>query len=433
MDSDRHGRNDTRPAMLVIDSSYTLPTIRRLGIEQSVFARDLDGFFRHVWSVHPFGDLAEAGVPSGSGAAELEQLNERHSFLQARPGRFRSLARFFPLNFFLAQASLYRRLSRLVRKQRVAVIRVGDPLYIGLFGWLLAKRRGIPLVVRINGNNDKGRESTGKPIFPRLLRSIAVEKAIERFVLKRADLVVAPNQDNVDFALNNGADPNRVAIFRYGNLLAPAHLKEPAERGTDDRLFKRLEAEPGKYLFCVSRLEAVKFPEDAVRVLAAARSAGHDVRLVLAGEGPMRVELAKLAGELGVADYLLLPGNLTQHELAQMYAHAAVVVSPLTGRALSEAALGGAAIVAYDLDWQGDLIQTGLTGELVPFRDVEAMGAAAVKFLEKPDYARAMGKAVRERALDMLDPVKLNMHERATYARLLGIGADAPTGELAAA
>ena len=38
----------------------------------------------------------------------------------------------------------------------------------------------------------------------------------------------------------------------------------------------------------------------------------------------------------------------------------------LTGRALAEAALGGVPIVAYDIDWHSEAVETGVTGELVP-------------------------------------------------------------------
>ncbi len=157
-----------------------------------------------------------------------------------------------------------------------------------------------------------------------------------------------------------------------------------------------------------------------MRVLAVVRSRGHDVSLILAGEGDLRPKLAALADELGVSAKVVFAGNLDQQALAQVYAHAAVLISPLTGRALSEAALGAAPIVAYDLDWQGDLIETGVTGELVPFRNVEALGQATLRLLDDPQRARALGEAARARALDMLDPVKLNAHERATYAKLLG-------------
>jgi glycosyltransferase involved in cell wall biosynthesis len=408
---------DKSPTLLVLDGSYTYARIKDLGLEQSVFVRDLDGFFRHVWNVHPFGDVS---VTSGSsGPPEFHQMNDRHSFVQARPGRFRLLGRIFPLNFAIGQAELLCRLCKLVQRERISLIRAGDPLYVGLLGWALARLTGRPLMVRINVNNDRVRETTGMPVYPRLLRSTSVEKKIERFVLPRADLVVAPSQDYVDFAVSNGADPKRVAIFRYGNLVAPGHLIPRSERGTDRTLFRRLGVSPDRYLLCVSRMDALKFPDDAIRVLADVRSAGRDVKLVLAGEGPMRPELESLAGQLKVVGQVVFPGNLKQEVLQQLYAHAGVVISPLTGRALSEAAFGSAPIVAYDLDWQSDLIETGVTGELVPFRDRVAMAAAALKLLGDRDYARAMGEGVRARAMDMLHPAKLNEHERAEYAKLL--------------
>jgi glycosyltransferase involved in cell wall biosynthesis len=404
---------------LVLDSSYTLATIRRLGNEQAVLCRDLDGFFRHVWSVHPFGDVSGSLGEPPAGPPAVEQMAERHTFIQARAGRFRTLQRFFVPNFVLAQAALCLRLRRLIHRERIDLVRAGDPLYVGLFGWVLARLTGRPLLVRINANNDRVRETTGIPIYPRLLRSASIEKKIERFVLPRADLVVAPSQDYVDFAVANGADPKRVVIFRYGNLVAAGHLVPRSERGTDRALFRSLGVKPERYLLCVSRMDALKFPDDAIRVLADVRNAGHDAKLVLAGEGPMRPELESLARKLKVADVVVFPGNVNQEGLQQLYAHAAVVISPLTGRALSEAAFGSAPIVAYDVDWQSDLVETGMTGELVPFRDVAAMGRAALKLLDDRDYAHAMGEAVRARAMDMLHPAKLNDHERAEYGRLL--------------
>lgn len=412
---------ESTTSLMVLDSSYTYATMRRLGLEQSVLARDLEGFFGHVWSVHPFGELSESAEPAGCGTPECYELNERHSFIQARPGRYRALSRLFPLNFLAAQVSLFRRLRKLILREQIALIRAGDPLYIGLFGWMLARRSGIRLVIRVNCNNDKIRASTGKPVFPRLLRSIAVEKGIERFVLKRADLVVAPNQDNIDFAVENGARPDRVAIFRYGNLLAPGHRVAPSNRGIDMAIFKKLQVEPGGYLLCVSRLQELKFPDDSVRSLAAASKHGHDVKLVLAGDGPMRSELEALGRELGVSDQLIFAGNVEQDALQQLYGYAAVVISPLTGRALSEAALGAAPIVAYDLDWQSELVENGVTGELVPFRDVGALSKSVIRLLDDRTYGQKMGRAVRERALKMLDPERLNQHERATYRRLLGL------------
>lgn len=413
-------RESSEPSLLVLDTSYTLQMIRERGLENSVLCRDLDGFFRHVWSVHPFASmLTSDDWTARYGTPERHEINERHTFIEGKVGRFRWLSFLFPLNFLLGQTLLFIRLTRLIRREQISVIRVGDPLYLGLLGLALARLAGIPMVIRVNGNNDRVRETTGRPIFPRLFRSTAVEKRVERFVFPRADLIAAPNQENVDYSVASGAHPDRVAIFPYGNLLADEHLREPQTRVCDAEYFSDLDVRPSKYLLSVGRLEALKHPDDLMRVLACVRSSGHNVDLVYAGDGSMRDGLLALATELGVIDHVRFVGNQNQYGLAQLNTFATAVLSALTGRALSESALCAAPIVAYDLDWQGDLIQTGKTGELVPFGQPEAMAAAVLKFLCDPKYGRAMGRGARKLALEMLDPARLNENERSTYRDLL--------------
>jgi glycosyltransferase involved in cell wall biosynthesis len=409
-----------RPSMLVLDASYTLEMIRERGMENSVTCRDLDGFFRHVWSVHPFATLLTSdGWTPRYGRPVWHEMASRHTFIEGKIGRFGWLKALFPVNFLIGQIGLFISLWALIKREDVRVIRVGDPLYLGLFGLALKAVTGVPMLIRINGNNDKVRENTGRALYPRFFRTAKTEKKIERFILPRADLIAAPNQDNVDFAVRGGADPNKTTIFRYGNLLAPEHQMPPEKRGVDKTLFAKHEIKPDHYLLCIGRLEPVKFPDDAVRALGAAVTAGHDVKLFFAGDGDMRGDLLALGEELGVAERIVFGGNQNQKSLAQLNAHTACVISPLTGRALSEAALGGAPIVAYDLDWQSDLVETDKTGELVPFRNIEALGMAVCKMLADKPYATKMGQGARARAREMLDPELLDAHERAEYAKLL--------------
>ncbi len=409
-----------KPNLLVLDAAYTFEMIRERGLDEYVTCRDLDGFFGHVWSVHPFATLLPSGRPvTVHGDPETYELSPRHTIIEGKAGRFGWLRRLFPLNFALSQIRLFLFLRRLIRRNDIRVIRAVDPLYLGLFGWALARRSHLPLLVFINGNNEKVRQNTGRPIYPRLLRSAKVERAVERFVLRRADLVAALNRDNADFAIASGADPDRTILFPVGNLLAREHFVDPAQRERDDALFDRLGLEPGRYLLCVGRLEPVKRPQDAVHVLARAVSAGHDLKLLLAGDGQMRGELQALAGELGVGDRLIVGGNLNQSSLAQLNAHAACVVSPITGRALAEAALAAVPVAAYDIDWQGDIVTTGETGELVPFEDVEALAAATIRLVADTGEARKMGRKLRARALAMFDLERLVQRERDAYAGLL--------------
>lgn len=413
-------RSATRK-LIVLDSSFSFEAIRARGLEDSVTCRDLDGFFEHVWTVHPFATLVTSEAwTSRYGKPELHSLGPAHTFIDGKVGRFEVLRKLPALNFLISQFCLLFSLVRLVRKEKISVVRAGEPLYLGLFGWVLGRLCGIPLLVRVAANYDKAYETTGRPAIPRLFRARRIEKAVERFVLTRADLVAGANQDNLDFALANGARRERSTLFPYGNLIDRRHFTEPVKRDDGRPLLNELGVEPDQFLLHIGRLRSVKHPDDVVRVLAEVRRRGHDLKAILVGDGPLRPTLVELASELGVSDQVIFCGNKDQQWLARVIPLASVVVSPLTGRALSEAALGAAPIVAYDLDWQGDLIRTGVTGELVPHLSWAKMADAVEKFLNNPDYARAMGEAVRKRALEMLDPAKLNQHEREQYEKLVG-------------
>ena len=406
--------------LLVLDTSYTLEMIRARGLEHSVTCRDLGGFFEHVWTVHPFATLLTSDDWSPRYGRPVEHtLSSTHTFVEGRIGRYGALARFFLLNFLLSQANLFFSLARLIRKESIAAIRAGDPLYLGVFSWALARWCGIPLVVRVGGNHDKVFATTGRPIQPRLFRHRRIEKMIERFVFKRADLVAGANQDNLNFALTNGARPECSTLFRYGNLIDKQHFVDPASRAAPDKELRGLGLERGTFLMYIGRLEPVKQPDHLVRVLAELRSRGHSIKAVLVGDGQLRGALLELARELGVEEHIVLAGNRDQCWLSEVIPAAAAVLSPHTGRALSEAALAAAPIVAYDVDWQGEIIETDVTGALVPHNDWRQMADAVHRYLVDRPHARLMGNAVRRRALEMLDPEALDRHERQQYLAVI--------------
>ena len=406
--------------LLVLDTNYTLEGIRERQIEQSITCRDLGGFFSHVWSVHPFATLVTSdGWGPRYGPPDHNELAPRHTIIEGKVGRFPWLSWAFPLNFLISQIDLFARLWWLIRRERIGVIRVASPLYVGLFGLLLARVSRIPLVVRVGANHDKFFETTGRPVEPRLMRSRRIEKWVERFVFSRADLAAAANQDNLNFALANGARPERSTLFRYGNLVDRRHFVDPADRRPDQGVFEDFGLRPGKFILYVGRLEPIKQADHVIEVLAAARRRGLGVEALLAGEGTMRGDLEQLAERLGVRDHAVFAGNVSQEKLAQLFPAAAAVVSPHTGRALSEAALGAAPVAAYDVDWQAELIETGATGILVPHGYVDGLADAVATFLLDADRARALGRNLRKRALEFLDPLALDEHERSEYRKLL--------------
>ncbi len=377
----------------------------------------------HVWTAHPFATLVSSDHWSDRYGPPAEyKLGERHTFVEGKIGRFRVFKNFPAINFLFSQIGVFSRLLGLIRKEKISAVRAGDPLYVGLFGWALARISGVPLVIRIGGNSDKVYETTGSPLMPRLFRTRQREKQIERFVLARADLVAGANQDNLDFALANGARPERSTLFRYGNLIDKIHFLPRSQRPGGRSLLGEFGTLEPKLLLYVGRLERVKQPDHVVRVLALLREWGQRVSLLIVGDGSLRTALVALAENLGVSSHVVFCGNRDQQWLAQVIPIADVVLSPHTGRALSEAALGAAPIVAYDVDWQGELVRAGATGELVPCGDWIRMAEAARRLLTDLNYARRLGDNARTSALEMMDPQALNRHEidqyEALFARL---------------
>jgi glycosyltransferase involved in cell wall biosynthesis len=407
----------------VLDTSYPLEAVRQRGQEKPILCRDLDGFFDHVWSVHPFATLVTSDEWGPRfGRPDVYELAFRHTVIEGKVGRFAWLNRIPVLNFLLSQLDLLLYLRRLIRSERISAIRSPSPLYVGLFALLLARIAGIPLVIRVGANHDELRKFTGKMMEPKLLRHIRIEKFVERFVLRRADLVAGANQNNLDFALANGARPECATVFRYGNLIDPIHFIEPSARSRDPAILQELGLAEEPFIISIGRLEdnaSMKHPEDVVQILKFLKDSGTQAKGLIVGKGPMREKIELLAKDLGVGDRLVMAGSRNQEWLAQVLPSAAVHVCPQAGRALSEAALAAVPTVAYDIDWQRELVETGKTGILVDYRDLPALASATKELLDDPSSAKILGVNLRSRALEMLNPDSLNEHEREEYRKLL--------------
>ncbi len=401
--------------LLVLDTSFSYEAIVERGLETSVTCRDIEGFFEHVWSVHPFASLVTSSEWGEQfGRSVVYEVTKTHTFIEGKIGRTRFLKNFGTMNFILAQIEVFILLFWIIRKSGISVIRVGDPLYLGVFGYALSKLTGIPFVVRVGANNEKIRRTTGRSMMPRLFKSMRLERNIERFVLSRADLIAGANEDNLQFAIDSGASTDKCTLFRYGNLIDNIHFTNPAQRSIAEEIVTE-----SPFLLCIARLEVVKKVDDVIRVLAEVRKNGFNVRALLVGDGRERENLECLAEELGVSRYVVFFGNKGQQWLASTIPHASVVISPHTGRALAEAALGAAPIVAYDVDWQAEVIATGITGELVSYGDWQALSRSTIRLLSDGGYAKQVGENVRRKVVKMMDPHMLNEHERSQYAKLI--------------
>lgn len=406
--------------MLVLDTAYTWKILNARNIASIVTGRDNDGWFDHVWTVHPLAGLLEPeDSPERFGKPVIHSLASRHTFIEGKIGRFAALRRFEKLNFLLAQMGLMALLLRIAWRDGIHLVRSEESLFCGVMSWLLARILRVPLLVGVWGNPGLQRRQTGRPLMPSLFKNVRQEEKVERFVLRRADTVMIQNEDNRNYVLGLGIPRERTALFRVGNAIERNHFVDPAERPDGMPDLAAIGAAGPATALVVSRLQQVKLLDHVVRAAKVLKDRGRFVLVLFAGDGVYRDALVALTEELGVADRIRFLGNKDQQWLWRVIPKVGMVISPLTGRAMAETALGAAPIVAYDIDWHGELIQTGVTGELVPDLDHEMMADSIERFLDDPAYARQMGDAARRRALEMMDPQANDRMQVDVYRRLM--------------
>jgi glycosyltransferase involved in cell wall biosynthesis len=182
-------------------------------------------------------------------------------------------------------------------------------------------------------------------------------------------------------------------LARYNGLTAEPLYHPPPLAG------KLKSGTIGDYVLSVGRLEANKRVDLIVRALA---HAGPRVRLVVAGEGPLRAQLEKTAEEWRITDRVTFAGGVSEQQLIDLYAGALAVVFPPFdedyGYVTLEAFLARKAVITTtDAGGPLEFVQEGVTG-LVTDPTPEALGSAIARLAGNPHTAASLGEAGFERA-----------------------------------
>lgn len=398
--------------LVYVDMAYTLRILRGRGHEDYWHARHSDGYFHKVIGVNLIADVADGEVRRKT---RLAAFSPRQMSIEGTSQAIALPNALAPVNFLASQTGLLFGLWRRLRKRNVSAVFANDPLYAGLFGWMLSRLLQRPLVVFVPAEFDEIYRLTGMLGYPKLFRTRRVEQAVMRFVFRRTDMVIAVADSVRAMAHRYGTAEERIASLSHGKYLAKIHLMPPGERPDPSRVLRKLGIEPGRPLFIyVGRHHPLKQPDHALRAIAVALQQVPEGMGIMAGDGEMRQHLKAIADEMGVGDRLVFAGLVGQKDLAAILPRA-ITISSLTGMALMECALAESPVVAYDRDWQASFVKHGRTGFVVPAGDWREMGVLAAKLARDADLARKMGQAGRRRALAFID-LKRNMRrEHSAY------------------
>jgi glycosyltransferase involved in cell wall biosynthesis len=189
--------------------------------------------------------------------------------------------------------------------------------------------------------------------------------------------------------------------------------------GTLDETLLNVEPAKGRSYRHLSNGQPVVLT--VARMVASERYKGHDVVLqalpsvvakipnlayVVVGDGDDRPRLERLAKHLGLTEYVVFTGEVSESELAALYHRSEIFVLPARtviddrnpkgegfGIVFLEAMAFGKPVVGPNYGAPTEFIRDGENGILVDPEDVPSVAEALVKLLADPETARAMGQA----------------------------------------
>lgn len=214
-------------------------------------------------------------------------------------------------------------------------------------------------------------------------------------LLKRAVRIVVASPPVAESALELQPFRNKCVVIPYALDADQHRMPLRGDRQVPDAGRDNLTP---TVLF-VGRLVAYKGVDVLLRALSKTTA-----RLVIVGDGPLRLELERQAIGLDISERVRFAGDADNAELAVLYATCDMLVLPSVTRAEAfgmvqlEAMSFGKAVVSTDLNsgvpWVN---QHGVTGLVVPPNDAVAMGAAIQRLIDNPAERCEMGRRGRAR------------------------------------
>ena len=222
--------------------------------------------------------------------------------------------------------------------------------------------------------------------------------ALERATFRTADHVVATNTSYAEIAMRRGGKPpSDVTVVRSG----------PDEQRLQRKATVRALRRGRKHLVAYI---GVMGPQDGVDL--AVRAAAHvvhelgreDVAFTFMGSGDSYDHIVALRDELGLKDYVELPGRVPDETVVDVLSTAALALSPDPKNPLNDVSTMNKTleymafelpVVAFDL--KETRVSAGDAATYVQSGDVGAYARAIVALLDDADERAIMGKAGRVR------------------------------------
>ena len=235
--------------------------------------------------------------------------------------------------------------------------------------------------------------------------------AITRFGIEQSDAVTAISnylRDATHSTFCTGCDIK--VIYNFID-------SEYYRRMPDETIRKEIAPNGEKVVLHVSTFRPIKRITDCIEILArimhASAETGMNVKLVMCGDGPERVDAETLAAKLGVTNAVRFVGKQPQSRVREYLSVADLLLLPSQSESFGLTALEAMAcevpVIATRVGGIPELVVDDECGYLFDVGDVAGMAAASVRVLNDNLERERLGKRGREIAVscfktDMIIP-----------------------------
>lgn len=260
-------------------------------------------------------------------------------------------------------------------------VRGYSPAHTGFFATCIAQERNIPCLLSLHSNfDDLRQEYWMRGEYLRFLKYLWSKLFIEHSVLKKATALQAAYRYTATYALNNGADPQKIRLV-YNRVYF-------------DQFFPAPFAEEGPIkIIAVGHLEEGKGQRTLLEAFAKLRG---NPSLTLVGDGPDALLLKARTEELGLADRVTFIPRVPNADLAALYREHHIFALPIRYGGICipalEATASGLAVV-YPIPKEGGLPE--VTGEYarVVENSIEGFRQGIQELIDNPQKRLQIRKA----------------------------------------
>ena len=181
---------------------------------------------------------------------------------------------------------------------------------------------------------------------------------------------------------------------------------------------RKLRAKGVVEIVTIARLAEKKGVEYAIRAVAKLAKSKTNLNYTIVGDGPLKESLQQLIEELGVDSIIRLVGWKQQQEVIEIINNSDIMLAPsVTSQdgdregipvAFMETMAMGLPIISTQHSGIPELIENGVSGFLVPERDVDALAQKLNYLVEHPELWNKMGAAGRAFVEEYYNVDKLN-------------------------